>query len=85
MRKLLLLLTVLFLISSFPALAQDAGEQPAGTAQQGDKDTLFYRTLVRDIETASYTELVEWCRTVGVPVATTVPPPVPPSGPKSIM
>ena len=67
MRKLLLLLTVLFLISAFPALAQDAAEQPAGTAKQGDKDTLFYRTLVRDIETASYTELVEWCRTVGVP------------------
>ena len=67
MRKLLLLLTVLFLIFVSPAMAQDSGEEQSGAAQKNDKDTLFYRTLVRDIETASYTELVEWCRTVGVP------------------
>ena len=60
MRKLLLL-TVLLLLSAFPALAQQTE-----TAQQNDKESLFYRTLVRDIETASYVELVEWCRTVGV-------------------
>ena len=54
--KKLLLLTVLLLLFVFPAMAQEQ-----------EKDTLFYRTLVRDIETASYTELVEWCRTVGVP------------------
>ena len=59
-----LLLTALLLIFAFPAIAQ---EQGGTAAQQADKDTLFYRTLVRDIETASYTELVEWCRTVGVP------------------
>ncbi|MBR4160055.1 MAG: hypothetical protein IKT97_08420, partial [Spirochaetia bacterium] len=69
--KKLLLLTVLLLLFAFPALTQEQGDstaQQGSTVQQaGDKDTLFYRTLVRDIETASYTELVEWCRTVGVP------------------
>ena len=65
--KKLLLLTALLLLFMFPAFAQEQGDSTAQQGTAGEKDTLFYRTLVRDIETASYTELVEWCRTVGVP------------------
>ena len=67
--KKLLSVTTLLLFLAFPAIAQEQPEnaEPQKNVLQQDKDTLFYRTLVRDIETASYTELVEWCRTVGVP------------------
>ncbi len=59
MRRFLLLTAAVLILFSLPLFAQEG--------QEVSKDSLFYRTLARDIETASYTELVEWCRTVGVP------------------
>jgi len=62
-KRLLLLTAFILSLESVSLFAQEKLREE-NVEELGD--SLFDRTLVRDIETANYTELVEWCRMLGV-------------------